>query len=259
MTARVLALIAVQMLLISGIAACDRTDAPTDSDRPDRLARRYVPFEPGWVSEFEVPMGPPKSPQMVVWEVSEFDPGVPATPEQQKAADDFVQRCFEVALAKNWFDRSKGVADGFRTPGTDSRHHRNDEYVLDGIQLDPERPEYLMYYPDPNREGEQTLTGFMFLADARDSRGRQFAGPLAIWHYHKYTNARCWAGRGLLSTGMVDRQGRCQTGGFPINRSPEMVHVWLIDHPRGPFSTGMTLPPALLSAGLAKRRETLGY
>ena len=125
--------------------------------------------------------------------------------------------------------------------------------------LDPERPEYLMYYPDPNRDGEQALTGFMFLADGPESRGYQFAGPLAIWHYHKYTNARCWAGHGLLSTGMIDGQGRCPTGGVPLNRSPEMVHVWLIDHPRGPFATGMTLPKVVLGAGLAKRRETLGF
>lgn len=99
----------------------------------------------------------------------------------------------------------------------------------------------------------------MFLAVGRESRGRQFAGPLATWYYHKYTNARCWAGRGLLSTGMIDEQGRCSTGGVPIHRSPEMVHVWLIDHPRGPFSTGMTLPQAVLWDGLAKRRQRLGY
>jgi len=259
MTARVVVHTIALLFLLSGTPGCDRPDDPADRVLPIRVARRYMPFRPGWVSEFQIPMGPPKAPQMVIWEVSEFDPNVPATPEQQKAGDDFVKRCFDVAVAKNWFDRSTGMADGFLVPGSDSRHHRNDEYVLDRIQLDPERPEYLMYYPDPNRDGEQALTGFMFLADGRESRGHQFAGPLAIWHYHKYTNARCWAGHGLLSTGMIDGQGRCSTGGVPLNRSPEMVHVWLIDHPRGPFATGMTLPKAVLRAGLAKRRETLGF
>lgn len=259
MTARVVAHAVALLLLLSGISGCDSPDDSPRSDLPDRFARQYMPFKPAWVSEFQIPARPQKTPQMVIWEVSEFDPRVPATPEQQKAGDDFVKRCFEVAVAMNWFDRSTGMADGFLTPGSDSRHHRNDEYVLDDIQLDPERPEYLMYYPDPNRDGEQTLTGFMFLADARESRGYQFAGPLAIWHYHKYTNARCWAERGLLSTGIIDDQGQCSTGGVPLNRSPEMVHVWLIDHPRGPFATGMTLPKAVLQAGLAKRRETLGY
>jgi len=37
------------------------------------------------------------------------------------------------------------------------------------------------------------------------------------------------------------------------------VHVWLIDHPRGPFSTGMTLPPDVLRKGIAKRREEHGF
>ena len=286
MTARVVAPFVVLLLLLSGISGCDRSDVspergdqadstaqveradpiarveradPAERVRPNRYARKYMPFDPVWVSERKIPIGPQRSPQMVIWEVSEFDPRIPATQAQQEAGDEFVKRCFDIALAKGWFDRSKAMADGFLTPGSDSRHHRNDEYILDEIQLDPERPEYLMYYPDPNREGEQTLTGFMFLAAGREARGTQFAGPLAVWHFHKYTNARCWAGKGLLSTGMIDDQGKCPTGSVPRNRSPEMVHVWLIDHPRGPFSTGMTLPSAVLKAGLAKRRETLGY
>ena len=256
---RVVVHVVVSLFVLAGITACDSPDEVTVRNEPKRFARKYLPFEPGWISEFRIPAGPQRSPQMVIWEVSEFDPRIPASPEQQKAGDDFVKRCFEVAVANGWFDRSKGMADGFLTPGSDSLHHRNDEYVLDGIQLDPERPEYLMYYPDPNREGEQALTGLMFLADGRNSRGRQFAGPLAVWHYHRYTNARCWAGRGLLSTGMIDNQGKCPTGGVPRYRSPEMVHVWLIDHPRGPFSTGMTLPEEVLREGLLKRRESIGY
>ena len=259
MIARVVAHAVALLLLVSGIPGCDSPDDPPSEVRLNRFARRYMPFVRGWITESRIPLGPPKSPQMVIWEVSEFDPRISATPEQQNAGDDFVKRCFDAARAKNWFDRSTGMADGFLTPGSDNRHHRNDEYVLDGIQLDPERPEYLMYYPDPNREGEQALTGFMFLADGPESRGHQFAGPLAVWHYHKYTNARCWAGRGLLSTGMIDDEGKCPTGGVSLNRSPEMVHVWLIDHPRGPFSTGMTLPKDVLQAGLAKRWEAYGF
>lgn len=273
MNARLVVRKMVLMLCVSAMLACgSEADKPkTDKEGGreaentqsnevvSRFARKYLPFEPAWVPESEIPRGAPSSPQMVIWEVSRFDPRVAATPDQQQAADAFVARSFEAALAKNWFDRSKGLADGFTTPGSDSRHHRNDAFVLDGIQLDPERPEYLMYYPDPNRDGEQTLTGLMFLADGQVKHGHQFGGPLAIWHYHKYKNARCWAKRGLLSSGMVDAQGRCPIGSTPINRSPEMVHVWLIDHPRGPFSTGMTLPEDVLREGLAKRREELGF
>jgi hypothetical protein len=237
----------------------DPVDPPAEPGPPARLARQYVPFEPDWIPETGIPAKPQRSPQMMIWEVSEFDPRIAATPKEQKAADDFVKRCFDAAIANNWFDLQQGLADGFLTKGTDKRHHRNDDYVVDGIQLDPDRPEYLMYYPDPEQPGESALTGLMFLADAAQSRGFQFAGPLALWHYHIYKNARCWARDGLLSTGMIDRNGGCITGGVPIHRSPEMVHVWLIDHPRGPFSTGMTLPKDVLAAGLAKRKESIGF
>lgn len=258
MNARIGVSVVVLLLLTSGTSGCERENSTT-RDSPSRFARRYMPFEPAWIPESEIPAGPPSEAQMVVWEVSTFDPRIPATPDQQVAADAFVKRCFEVAVAKHWFDRETGMADGFLTAGSDSRHHRNDEYVLDGIQLDPERPEYLMYYPDPNRDGEQALAGIMFLADGAETHGQPFAGPLAIWHYHKYMNARCWASQGLLSTGMVDGDGRCTTGGVPIHRSPEMVHVWLIELPGGPFSTGMTVPQIVLRDGLAKRRAELGF
>lgn len=272
------------MLMMIGVAGCDNQSpvaeiqvaedrssppAPVDeleeSDElselvlSERVARQYLPFDPEWIPESRIPVKPQRSPQMKIWEVSEFDPNGAVTPEQQQAADDFVQRCFDAAIAKGWFDREKGLADGFLTKGSDERHHRNDEYVVDGVQLDPERPEYLMYYPDPEQPAEFALTGLMFLADAPQARGTQFAGPLAIWHYHVYTNARCWARGGLLSTGMFARNGGCITGGVPIHRSPEMVHVWLIDRPRGPFSTGMTLPEDELAAGLAKRKESIGF
>jgi hypothetical protein len=254
MLVRVLAPILVVMFALSASLACDG-----DEKLPNRFARQYLPFQPSWIPASLIPRTPQRSPQMMIWEVSDFDPRVEPTPEQQAAADDMVTRCFEAAQKNGWFTREKGLADGFLTKGSDSQHHRNDGYVLDSVQLDPERPEYLMYYKDPDREGEYALTGLMFLADEKESRGRQFAGPLAIWHYHVYTNARCWAERGLLSTGMVDASGDCPTGGEPIHRSPEMVHVWLIDHPRGPFSTGMTLPPKILREGLVKRRAEHGF
>ena len=259
MSAHVIVKILAMLLAVSGILGCESRAESTGRDQPNRYARRYLPFAPMWVAESRIPSGPPKSPQMVIWEVSEFDPRIPATPEQQKAADDFVKACFDAAVANNWFDQSKGIADGFLTLGADSRHHQKVDFILDGIQLHAERPEYLMYYPNPNRPGEQALAGFMFLADAREARGRQFAGPLAVWHYHKYTNARCWAGRGLYSKGMIDSKGNCSKGGIPLHRSPEMVHVWLIDLPNGPFSTGMTVPQVVLRKGLAKRWEKHGF
>jgi hypothetical protein len=97
-----------------------------------------------------------------------------------------VQRCFDAAVANGWFEHSKGIADGYLTPANDRLHARKDEYLLDDIQLDPERPEFLMYYPDPYGRPKKHLVGFMFFADGflpdgPEARGHQFAGPLAVW------------------------------------------------------------------------------
>ena len=238
------------MLALALLAGCGERP----SERPDRFARKYLPFERGWLRESKIPAKPQSSPEMVIWEVSRFDPRVPPTPEQQAAADDLVERCHQAAVKHGWYDHAKGLADGFETNFKDRLHHRKDEYVLDGIQLDPERPEYLMYYP--TEDGGQALTGFMFLADGPEAWGEQIGGPLTVWHYHVWTRKRCWV-QDLLSAGPADAAGRCGVG-VARHRSPEMVHVWLIDHPRGPFSSGMTLPRDVLERGLAKRMRERG-
>ena len=220
----------------------------------DRYARSFLPFQAGWIRESEIPKVFDESRWMVIWEVSEFDPDVAPTPEQTKAARDFKERCFQAALDNGWFDRAAGMRDRFQLLGGDKKHYRNDEYVLDGITLDPERPEYLMYYA--LEDGSYALTGFMFLADAPESRGPQIAGPLSVWHYHVWKNPRCWE-RELLSAGSVDENGECEKG-VSRHRSPEMLHVWLIDHPRGIFTSGMMLPPRILGPGLKKRMRDRG-
>ena len=220
----------------------------------DRYAHRFFPIQAGWIQESEIPEVSRESRRMVIWEVSEVDPDVTETPEQTEAANAFKQRCFQVALDRGWFDRANGMRDGFFIAGHDKWHYRNDEYVLDGITLDPERPEYLMYHRV--KEGGYALTGFMFLAGAQESRGPQIAGPLSVWHYHIWKKPRCYA-QDLLSAGEVDENGKCEEG-VGRHRSSEMLHVWLIDHPRGIFSSGMMLPPRILFPGLKKRMREHG-
>ncbi|MGE4615940.1 MAG: hypothetical protein AAEJ43_02830 [Gammaproteobacteria bacterium] len=56
---------------------------------------------------------------------------------------------------------------------------------------------------------------------------------------------------GLLVIGAPGEDGACAHG-FPNHRTPEMLHVWLLDHPQGRFATRMELPPETLKA-LAER------
>jgi len=118
----------------------------------------------------------------------------------------------------------------------------NEEYLLDGRTLDPERPEYLMYY-DTSRG--KSLVGFMFYVSEIDERGEQIGGPLTVWHYHVWSRPHCFAKRGLLAVGFAGPEGECERG-EPSFRSAEMLHVWLVDHPHGPFATRMRIDPRLL-------------
>ena len=228
----------VATLLVGSIGlGCSREQ---ESDLPDRHARQFLPFVAGWRLESEILSKPQKSPHMVIWEVSQYPPQTAPTPEQQRAADDLVERSHAAAASHGWYDYDKALADGFDLPrdlrGTvlDGRHHRNDAFMLDDVILDPDRPEYLMYYPTP--DGSQQLVGFMYFARTNTERGPQIGGPLTVWHYHVFKVKRCLL-QDILQVGWsVD--GQCEKGvGF--HRSPEMLHVWLVDRPRGPFSTSM--------------------
>ena len=57
----------------------------------------------------------------------------------------------------------------------------------------------------------------------------------------------------------VPADGKPCKKGTPSKRSGEMMHVWLIDHPRGPFASSMILPPDVLLPGLEKRMRERGY
>ena len=128
------------------------------------------------------------------------------------------------------------LADGYRLMFEDNRHYEKREYIFDDRVLDPEHPEFLMYYGTPS--GKQ-LAGFMFYARTHDSRGPQIGGNITLWHYHVWSTRMCLL-HGMLSVDVADEGGRCARGA-PSHRSPEMIHVWLFDHPQGRFATSMHL------------------
>jgi len=215
----------------------------------DRYARRVAPPSEGWTTESAIPER-----RQGIWEVSDFVPGSEPNSVQRAAADDLIRRCYESARRHGWHDIEKGLADGFAPPAHDPTHYRNDENQLDNHILDPDRPEYLMYY---TLDGKSFLAGFMFMANTRKEHGPQIGGPLTIWHYHTWRRAQC-GGEGMLPSGWVAAGGTCDEG-TPQYRSGEMIHVWLIDRPFGPFSTSMNLDEKEARAALAERLKEEGY
>jgi hypothetical protein len=127
--------------------------------------------------------------------------------------------------------------------------------MLDDRILDPDRPEYLMYYPKP--DGTPGLAGLMFITRSLDERGPQLAGRLSIWHHHVWARPQC-VERDVIALDFAEADGSCLHG-EPRSRSPEMLHTWLIDHPKGPFATSMILPPKVFVAGLEKRMHERGF
>ncbi len=239
--------------------------ATSPDDGGDEAADRYARVnlfpdwsnpEP-WIRESEMPETPQKRPKMVVWEVSRYSPETPSTLEQQRAATDLVERSFEAALRHGWADEKKGLADGYslmEKHAHDELHYRNDAYLLDDRLLDPDHPEFLMYAgPDEARK----LVAFMFMARTRTEWGPQIGGSLTVWHHHVFARMQCVL-KGMIPRGFVDDPRDCK-GGTVTHRTPEMMHVWLIPHPDGPFATDMGLDESGLSKLIEARRKEHGF
>ena len=230
-------------------SACSEDGAGTE----ERWVRRFLPFDATWRPESSVPSVPQKTPGMVIWEVSRFAPGTEASEAQRLAAEDLLERCYQAALRNGWLDFQQALSDGYALLFQDRRHYANWDAMHDGRTLDPDHPEFLMYYGTP--QGKK-LAGFMFYPEAATDRGRQLGGPLTVWHWHVWNRAGCLLD-GLLSVGLAGPDGRCERG-TPTQRSPEMLHVWLVDHRDGAFATNMRITPAEFQALAAKRREERG-
>ena len=117
----------------------------------------------------------------------------------------------------------------------------NYDFVFDDRFLDPDHPEFLMYYDVP---GGKQLVGYMYMVPL-GQEGLQIGGPLTRWHYHLWATPSCIL-NGRVSVGRPVT-GKCAEG-QPSQKSPEMLHVWLVDHPDGRFASKMSLPRSLMQS-----------
>ena len=162
----------------------------------------------------------------------------PPSSEQRQWADDFVARSWESARRHGWLDFEKAKADGFELMWGDREHYQQREFVFDDKILDPDRPEFLMYRDTPRGK---LLVGFMFFTRTLEERGPQPGGSLTPWHFHPWNGRGYCAERGILPMSRPDAQGRCQQG-ERVSRSAEMLHVWFVEHPLGPYADAMLFP-----------------
>lgn len=133
---------------------------------------------------------------------------------------------------RRWRDVADAEAAGFRSLGDDEDryvHYMNTGWMLDGKVLHARRPESLVY---EKTDGGRTLVSAMYVLpigtamtdvpDLGDARVR--------WHTH---DNLCFSTDGTLAGHLVD--GECSPGGINV-RTPPMLHVWIVDHPCGPFA-----------------------
>jgi hypothetical protein len=204
----------------------------------------------GWETERPFPEVP--SALMEVWEVTRYQPDAPPTENHISAARSLVEAAYQAAAANRWFDFEVGSRDGFRRPAGDPTHFSNIDFILDDGWLDPNRPEFLMYYQTATGP---KLAGMMFLARSPDEQGPQVSGQLTLWHYHLWSEPTCLLHGLLVTTGAPCIAPNEVTAQI----SPEMLHVWLVDHPGGAFATAMEMEPDLLNALLARRFPDRGW
>ena len=159
-------------------------------------------------------------------------------------------KTYNNAKEKGWFNRTKAKEDGFYWPKYTGNHNINDEFWRDNRTLDPERPEFLIYRENnsnnsANMTGSDMLLGVMYMVNTVEKDGEQIGGPLTKWHYHTSANKNCYYNGFPRGKREVEN---CPER-YISNSSPEMMHIWFVDHPEGVFATKMTVPEGAIRKG----------
>lgn len=165
------------------------------------------------------------------------------------------------ASADAWRSVAAAEALGYRSIGdafTGEEHLVDWSLVGDGVDLDPTRPEALVY--DVDDDGARTLVAAMFLRPpgTRPDDAPDVGGRLTTWHPHgDLCLDEGGAGEEAAIAGLTDAAGRCPDGLVELRPMPAL-HVWLVAHPCGPFAelegVGVRLDPDVAEACAHRHR-----
>ncbi|MBC5792410.1 MAG: hypothetical protein H8Z69_00055 [Nanohaloarchaea archaeon] len=160
-------------------------------------------------------------------------------------------RSFEAARNNGWFDYEEARKDGYRLESTGYHWLDLDRKTRTKKAVSPENPHNLIYYDNPNNESQKILAGFMYHKRLGSTEhGPQFGGPLTVWHFHPMRTAGY---SGFIRKVVSMRDDIADTSEYfdifspefenledYLNKTPrtaEMIHVWFIKHPDGPYAT----------------------
>jgi len=113
--------------------------------------------------------------------------------------------------------RAEGYAPHVDRP--DATHYANPRYSRDGVVLDPEHPESLVYRT--TRDGRKALMAALFKAHPGQAAPAP-GGELTMWHVHPGVGQRCYPAE---DTSCPDRT--------------RMLHVYVFDGAVDPFTESM--------------------
>ncbi len=168
---------------------------------------------------------------------------VKATSDQLVAAANFVAKV-KTASAR-YEDVRAAMAAGYIQITQDlpniAAHFINLKYNADGVLMDPERPEVLLY--TKRLDGAWRLVGFMFTSETVSETPPSFFGALDVWHRHENL---CFTPNAVS---VKTSAAEC-IGGIFQKTTVWNLHVWtapgasgVFAHDFDPISPG-TFPPA---------------
>ncbi len=152
------------------------------------------------------------------------------TKAERRAAELFSERT--TASIEKYQDVAVAAADGYQVDNMvgSQFHAENPQRKADGVILDPDRPETLVYEPTPNGP---ILLGALYEMESIGEPGPMFAGPIAVWHAHDHV---CFGSIPVTITGFESPLGACPLGSLSIPVTNEMMHVWTIPGVDDPYS-----------------------
>jgi len=181
-------------------------------------------------------------------------PNTSPTPRQVEKAWNLYSKTYDNAVENDWFELQNGLESGYFNWEGDTFHYPHQNYTRQSGTLNPDKPEFLMYYRDPENRSNFILAGVMFQTSKVEKHGRQIGGPITRWHYHYFNPKICLAHWGAVSNvELIEENGeKCPENTLVSDKSYEMLHVWFVEHPKSQFSSDMVISEGVLKEGTKK-------
>jgi hypothetical protein len=136
-----------------------------------------------------------------------------------------------------WSDYQVAEAYGFRSigdGGTGHEHFIQWDWINDDVILDPDRPESLVYEPQPDGSKKLVSAMYMLPTDVALEDVPDIGGALMQWHIH---DNLCFSNDPAQPrvAGQTAPDGSCPNGLVKKDPAP-MIHVWITPQKCGPFA-----------------------